>query len=273
MRSLYERVLAVLVEIGAEPLDSGRSLEQAQAALAERFSAAEVTAHASQIEPGYLLSTPAETIGDHIELVAAAREHGIGIRRDELEGMDRLTIVVEDRPGLLQSLAGTLAAHQANVLGGVAYTRADGIAIEVWHVSDALGHGIDERRWARILETVPGALDGSYALEERLAQVREMYPAPPATIAPVVHVENAASDDYSIVEVTAEDRPGLLHAITHALAEIGIDIHLAKVDTLGPEVFDAFYVRRANGRRIEDPDEIERVEGRVLDAIAALDGE
>ena len=270
MRSLYERVLAVLVEIGAESLDTASSLERAQAALADRFSPEAVAEHAGQIEPGYLLSTPAETVGDHMELVAQAREHGVGVRRDELSGIDRLTIVCEDRPGLLQTLAGTLAAHQANVLGGVAYTRDDGMAIEVWHVSDALGHGIDDRRWSRILEAIPGALDGSYALEERLARVREMYPAPPATIAPVVHVENTASDEYSVLEVTAQDQPGLLHAITHALSEIGIDIHLAKVDTLGPEVFDAFYVRRENGRRIEDRDEIERVEQRVLDAIAGL---
>jgi [protein-PII] uridylyltransferase len=73
------------------------------------------------------------------------------------------------------------------------------------------------------------------------------------------------------VEVTAQDRPGLLHAVTHVLSEQGIDIHLAKMDTLGPEAFDAFYVRRENGRRIEDPDEIERLEAHVLEAIAALE--
>lgn len=273
MRSLYERVLAVLVEVGAEALNTRRSLERAQTALTERFSAAEVAAHASQIEAGYLLSTPAQTVGDHMELVNEAAASGVGLRRDDLDGMDRLTIVCRDRPGLLQSLAGTLAVHQANVLGGVAYTRDDGIAIEVWHVGDALGHGIDDRRWARILEAIPQVLDGSYPLDERIAQMHRTYPVPPATLAPTVHVENAASDSYSVLEVTAQDRPGLLHAITRALADLGIDIHLAKMDTLGPEVFDAFYVRRGNGRRIEDHDEIERLEARVLDAITALNSE
>jgi hypothetical protein len=43
------------------------------------------------------------------------------------------------------------------------------------------------------------------------------------------------------------------------------------MDTLGPEAFDAFYVRRENGRRIEDPDEIERLEAHVLEAIGALE--
>jgi [protein-PII] uridylyltransferase len=266
-------VLAVLIEVGAEPLDTRRSLARAQAALAGRFSAEEVAAHAGQIEPGYLLSTPPDTIGDHIELVQAALSEGVGVRRDQLDGMDRLTIVSRDRPGLLQLLAGTLAAHQASVLGGVAYTRADGMAIEVWHVGDALGHQIDDRRWSRITEAIPRVLEGTYPLEDRIAEMRRLYPAPPSSIAPTVHVENAASDLYSVVEVTAQDRPGLLHAIARVLSDLGINIHLAKVDTLGPEVFDAFYIQRDNGRRIEDPDEIERLERRVLDAIAALEPE
>jgi len=271
MRSLYERVLAVLVELGAAPLGTARSLERAQSALAGRFSPDAVARHAAQLEAGYLLSTPPETVGDHMELVDQAIAGGLGVRRDQLDGMDRLTIVCRDRPGLIQALAGTLAAHQANVLGGVAYTRDDGIAIEVWHVGDALGHEIDDRRWSRILEAIPAVLDGSYPLEERIAQMRRSYPAAPATVEPTVHVENAASDAYSILEVTAQDRPGLLHAVAHALADLGLDIHLAKMDTLGPEVFDAFYVRRENGRRVEDRDEIERVEARVLDALGALD--
>ncbi|MDA0352186.1 MAG: HD domain-containing protein [Chloroflexi bacterium] len=271
MRSLYVRVMTVLLDGEVGPLDTRRSLERAQTELASRFSAEQVAAHAERLEPGYLLSTPPATIGDHIELANEAVAGGVGIRRDRLEGMDRLTVLCRDRPGLLQSLTGTLAAHQANVLGGVAYTRNDGIAIEVWHVGDALGHEIDDRRWARILEAVPAALTGAYPLEQRLEQVRQMYPTPPALIAPTAHVDNSASDAYSVLEVTAQDRPGLLHAIARELHELGIDIHLAKVDTLGPEVFDAFYIQRENGRRIEDPDEIERLETHVLDAIRALE--
>jgi UTP:GlnB (protein PII) uridylyltransferase len=63
----------------------------------------------------------------------------------------------------------------------------------------------------------------------------------------------------------------LLYAITNALHGLALDIHLAKVDTIGPEVVDAFYVLRENGRRITGADEIERVKRRVSEAISALD--
>ena len=275
MRSLYRRVHALLEETGAEALDAEHAIEAAQQHLAGRFSAERIAQHLSRLEPGYLLSTHPDTIGEHLELIdqAAATPAGIAVRRDHLNGIDRVTVVCPDRPGLLQAIAGALAAHQANVLGGVAYTRGDGLALDVWHVSDALGHEIDDRRWQRILKTIPAALQGDYPLEERLAEVRSTYPAPPSRIAPTVHLDNTASDSYSVLEVTAQDRSGLLHAITHVLHELQIDIHLAKVDTLGPEVFDAFYIHRENGRRLEDPDEIQRLERHILGALAALEPE
>ena len=87
----------------------------------------------------------------------------------------------------------------------------------------------------------------------------------------IVNVDNVGSERYSIIEVTTADRLGLLFAITNALHSMALDIHLAKVDTIGPEVVDAFYVLRQNGRRVESPDEIERVQARVTQAIEALD--
>ena len=93
----------------------------------------------------------------------------------------------------------------------------------------------------------------------------------PAPIQTAVHVDNTGSDRYTIVEVNAADRLGLLYAITHALHSLALDIHLAKVDTIGREVVDAFYVLRENGHRVEAPDEIARLQRRVTEAVAALD--
>src|SRR3546814_3798644 len=64
-----------------------------------------------------------------------------------------------------------------------------------------------------------------------------IYPLPPrrTDIETNVQVDNRASREYSVLEVSAPDRRGLLYAVTRALHELRIDIHLAKVDTIGPE--------------------------------------
>ncbi|MGE3961112.1 MAG: HD domain-containing protein [Dehalococcoidia bacterium] len=275
MRALFDRVSAVLEERPGAP-----SFDAVAEALAGRFPPDVVRAHLAGLDATYLLSTPPETVGDQIALIeeAAAAEGRSAARRETLGEIDRVTLVSPDRPGLLQDIAGTLAGFNASMLGGVAYTRADGVAIQVWHVGDALnrdghaGGGIDDRRWARILDALPRAACGQFDIEERLAEVRRSYPQPPrrADIGTKVSVDNAASREYSVLEVSAPDRRGLLYAVTKALHDLRIDIHLAKVDTIGPEVFDAFYIRRESGSRVEEPDEIARLVARIEAVLAEL---
>ena len=270
MRAFYLRLLGVL---GSEAPDAVTpTIERAVEALRGGYPEETVRAHLGGMGPEYLLSTPPDLIGAHLSLIAEAEANGgTAASHDQLGTLDRLTVVTPDRPGLIQTIAGTLAGYNASVLGGVAHTRDDGVAIEVWHVTDALGIGIDARRWDRILQAVPAALAGQFDIDERLAEVRASYPAPPrADVPTVVHIDNAASRRYSILEVSTADRRGLLYGVTKLLHERGIDIHLAKVDTIGPEVVDAFYIQRSNGLRIDDPDEMERLRRAVLEVLDAL---
>ncbi len=274
MRTLYLRALNYLEAEGDPENALERLTLESVEALAGRIEHGAVEQHLRVLPASYLLSTSPEEIGDHIELIERA-SGGTAVDHDKVGDLDRLTIVTADRPGILSLVAGTLAVHNVAVLGGSAFTRDDGIAIEVMYVADGLAHGIDERRWARVAEAVPQALAGTFPIDERLAETRSAYASmmQPAPIATTVAVDNVGSDLYSIVEVTAADRLGLLYAITHALHSLSLDIHVAKVDTIGREVVDAFYVRRENGRRVEAPDEIERLRQRVTEAVRALDAD
>ena len=272
MRSLYLRVLAFLEAEGEPEEASERLRRDALAALDGRVPAEALERHLRVLPTSYLLSTQPEQIGAHIALIEQAAG-GTAVAHDRAGDVDRLTIVTRDRPGILSLVAGTLAVHNVTVLGGTAFTRDDGVAIEVMYVADGLGHGIDERRWSRVSEAVPQALAGEFPIDERLAETRRAYASatPPAPIPTTVSVDNVGSDLYSIVEVTAADRLGLLYAITSTLHALSLDIHVAKVDTIGREVVDAFYVRRENGRRIDAADEIERLRLRIEDAVRAID--
>ncbi|MBM4411648.1 MAG: HD domain-containing protein [Chloroflexi bacterium] len=268
MRSLYVLVMAVLAT--GEPDAAMPRPEAIVEALADRFPADVVSAHLAGLDADYLISVQPQIIGDHIALIAEAAG-GTAARHDRLGEIDRLTIVTRDRPGIIQAVTGALAGHNASVLGGVAHTSSDGTAIQVWHVSDALGVGIDDRRWGRILAAVRAAIEGTFDVEERLVEVRQSYPARPlATVPTVVNVNNIASREFTVLEISAADRRGLLYGITKALHEQRIDIHLAKVDTIGPEVVDAFYIRREDGRRIEEPDAAERLERLIEKVIEGL---
>jgi [protein-PII] uridylyltransferase len=87
-------------------------------------------------------------------------------------------------------------------------------------------------------------------------------PAPPS-----VRFHDNASHDATVVEVRCETKIGILYRITKAMAEVGLDIRHAAVQTIGPEVVDTFYVRDWSGELITDTAHRREIERAVLHAI------
>jgi [protein-PII] uridylyltransferase len=210
---------------------------------------------------------PAPVVGQHIDLISRAAG-GSAIEHSIEDGIDHLTIATSDRPGILSQLAGALAARGVNILGGSAFTRDDGMAIDVLRV-ESLAR-MEEDWWDGVCGDVALALDDQFPIEEQLA-ARQSAPAASAVSVPTtVYVDNDPSSEFTKVEVNSVDRVGLLYALTRAIASCGIDIHLASVDTAGPLAVDTFYVRRPDGGRIEDTAVIEQLKDTVISAVAKL---
>jgi [protein-PII] uridylyltransferase len=196
--------------------------------------------------------------------------------------VDRIVTVAPDRPGLFGRVAGVISIHGLDVLAAEAYS--DDVAVSSPPSSGSGGgvvtmaanefrvavpkHGID---WARLVTDLERALCGQLAIEARLADRARTYRRKRSTAAevaePQVRLDNDASSDATVIEVRARDRVGLLHRITKALAELELDIRHAKIQTIGPEVVDTFYVRSA-GAKLVDPFHIGEVERALLHAVA-----
>jgi [protein-PII] uridylyltransferase len=177
-----------------------------------------------------------------------------------------VTLVAPDRPGLFCRVAGTLALHGLDVLSARAWSSTDGLAIACFRVQSLFG---DPPDWAAVQGDLRRALTGRLSLEARLADRARDYaawPRPPAA-APArveVTIDNEASDVATVVEVRAPDRIGTLYRITKALAELDLDVRLAKVSTLGHEVVDAFYVVDSGMAKLADPERLREIERGVV---------
>jgi [protein-PII] uridylyltransferase len=275
LRALYERTDDELrrreraVQPPRPPFDPAPLIEATRSVASE----AVVRQHLATMPPGYPDAWTLAELVQHIRLMWPAPA-GDEVRLEVGRGgpADDLTLALEDRPGLLAITSGVLALQNISVLGGRFATRSDGVALQALHVVDALGRGIDEERWDRVRRDIPRVLRGEMGLEAALREKAQSYrwqEPPRRRIAPRVLVDARSSDRATLVEVHAEDRVGLLHAVTHALFAQGLDINVAKVDTLGREVVDVFYVRDLAGHPPRDPAAVARIEQAVL---AALDG-
>jgi [protein-PII] uridylyltransferase len=195
-------------------------------------------------------------------LLTRARTEGL-----VLDGQgSSVTLVAPDRPGLFCRVAGTLAVHGLDVLSARAWSTGDGQAVESFRVESVFGKPPD---WAAVEADLRLVLAGRLSLEARLAdRARDYAAAPrPAAASPArvqVTVDNDASESATVVEVRAPDRIGTLYRITKALAELDLDVRLAKVTTLGHEVVDAFYVVDVGGAKITDADHVRELERAVV---------
>jgi [protein-PII] uridylyltransferase len=160
-----------------------------------------------------------------------------------------VTVIAPDRPGLLWRAAGVLASHRLVVRSANA-TSVEDTAITVFDVEPEYGEPPDATLVAGDLRRMlQGRLDITGRLERR---VRAAAPRGPAVPAPRVTLVDDASETATVVEVRAHDAPGLLWRVGRALGECGLDVRAARVETLGAEVVDVFYVTDSDGEPLAE---------------------
>jgi [protein-PII] uridylyltransferase len=206
---------------------------------------------------------PVEPVSDAYRTLMAERR--LRLMPDD----SALVVVAPDRPGLLAVLAGTLTLHRLDVRSATA-AGEDGMAVDVFE--------LDTRRttytdWGKVRDEVASALDDHAVLDARVAdRVRSArstrrLPQPGTDVV----VDNGVTPRATVIEVRTADGPGVLYRVARVLGDEGLDIASAKVETLGHEVVDTFYVRVAvDGTKLTSPDEIERVRAAV---VAGLESE
>ena len=85
-----------------------------------------------------------------------------------------------------------------------------------------------------------------------------------------VRIDNSTSDEFTIIDVFANGRTGLLYTVSQTIFELGLSVHGAKIGTYFDQVVDVFYVRDANGK-ITDERRLKAIRQELLEAIAALE--
>ena len=193
-------------------------------------------------------------------------------RRRIIEAIDDLLVVVSpDRPGLFSRVAGVLSLSGLTVLEAAAWSDDNDMALEQFRVRSNFG---DEVPWDRVVRDLERALDGRLALEARLAERTRAYRQPrrlPGLVThPEVIVDNGLSHDATVIEIRARDDVGVLWRITRALHELDLDITSAKIQTLGTDVVDSFYVRDSAGRKVTDPEDLVEIERALLHSLEGV---
>jgi [protein-PII] uridylyltransferase len=282
LQDLFEKTSEVL-ETGADDMERAtelfeRRVETRRQAAAEELSRegvedAAISEYFDLIPQRYFISHTPTQIARHARVAMEHRPerlftHGIKEMRGEFT---EFILYTRDVHGLYSNVAGVLTAHHMNILGAHVYTTRDGMALEVYRVATPPGdEQAREATWNDFLKSLERVLRGEAVVAELLR--RRGRPVG-ALIAPsprqpeAVEISNEESDFYTIVDVLANDRLGLLHDLTRVIAEHGYEVYISKAGKVLDQISDTFYLKDAEGRKISDPGATEALRRDLLAAI------
>jgi [protein-PII] uridylyltransferase len=187
---------------------------------------------------------------------------------DRRHGEWELTVLTRDRPFLFSNISGVLSSFGMDILRGFAFTKPDGLVVDMFHFADEerfleLNSEGGDRLIATLEEVVLGGADVAGRLKGREQGIfRRRLPG----FAPVIHCDNDSSRRYTIVEIVAENALGLLYRVSRAMSESGCDVDLVLISTEGQRAIDVFHLTRA-GRKLSTAQQQELTENvqRVLE--------
>jgi [protein-PII] uridylyltransferase len=187
------------------------------------------------------------------------------------EGLDELDVVALDHPGWFALVTGVVALHGGSVVAADAFCRRDGLAVDTFRVRPPEGV-TGSTWWAGVEGDLSEVAAGRLAVRARVlrmaaAERRRLERLP--EVATRISTEVDPSGTSTVVEVRTLDRLGVLYSIATALAELHLDLVVARVETMGFEAVDVFFVRDAEGRPLDD-DHLGELTLAIRSAIDAL---
>jgi [protein-PII] uridylyltransferase len=277
LRELFARVAEVLAG-GLATTERDVRVARAKKAAAELlvdWSAEDLERFQSLGYGGYWLSFDPETHARHARLMREAerRQAPLTVETQPLpaRAVTEVMVYAADHAGLFSKIAGALAVAGASIVDARIHTLTNGMALDTFWVQDAAGGAFDApHRLARLYVLIEQALSGRLRMA---AEIRKTSTAllgrrmRAIHVPPRVVIDNRASHTHTVLEVNGRDRPGLLHDVTAAISDAGLQIASAHVTTYGVRAVDVFYVKDVFGLKVENERKLTQLREALLEAL------
>jgi len=285
--NLYQKTKQMLAGeeefLRAEEDKRAMQKEEVRAILSTAFTEDEVREHLERMGPAYVRMCPPALVMRHLGAVHEFLERRIS-GTDALvplvkwfdqpeEGHSEVIVVTWNRERLFSKIAGSFAVAGLNILSANIFTRRDDVVVDTFQVCnermEAVSHPIDRSTFEKTLTEALGETEDH--LNERIAEVgptlwqRSLGEAEfPASL----RVDQTSESGRTLIHVEAPDRVGLLHALTRAIADEGMQISGARITTEKGAALDTFLVEENSGEAVRAEDRLARLIERLKGVVS-----
>lgn len=269
LEDLFHATRRLLAGNSPAPQDGQRARQEEARAILRLYALDEKAYSAlwEQLDTAYFLRHDAQEIAWHTRQLSGkvdTREPLVRARLSQVgEGLQVL-VYTPDQKELFSRICSFFESISFDIFEAKVHPTRNGYALDTFQIQDASGRQIGYRDLISYIE---------YELTARLAS---QGPLPPLSrprlsrqlrhfpITPQVSIQADERGTYRILSIVAGDRPGLLSRISRTLTAFDINLHSAKINTLGSRAEDIFVV---SGAALSNPKASVQFESELLDQL------
>ncbi|MEJ2230294.1 MAG: [protein-PII] uridylyltransferase [Nitrospirales bacterium] len=234
-----------------------------------------VNAQLQQLPARYVQSTPVAHMAAYLSAIRSLPIRPIHVEAgfNHSLGVTEYVLITHEqaKPGIFMQVTGVFAAMGLQVLEAQIMTLKDGTVWDVLSVNDQDYEGPPPAsRMKEVSQEIQEVVEGRQSVDQLFERRRRMAfgrPFPTGRRPIEVHIDHGVSDTYTVIDVFADDKQGLLFVIARTLVGLDLSIHMARIGTRLDQVADVFYVTNLQGEKILPGEGCEHIRRILQDAI------
>jgi [protein-PII] uridylyltransferase len=205
----------------------------------------------------YLMRESPENILLHLKLFSKITDkHRFNFVAKAHVEEDYYEIVIcgEDKKTIFSDITGVLSYFDFNIMSADINTRKDGRFIDTFFVNHIYKKVDGKIDWHKLRNTFFNVFNGRVLLDDMFKKKRQnegLFKKSAPHVSNSVEIYNNLSDEFTVIEIQALDRKGLLYDIGRIFNRFDINIFVSKITTQGNKAFDTFYVKDSGGDKIK----------------------